>query len=123
MRRALLLLPLFLLLGCPAAGDDDDDSTDDGGSWTLELVNDSAVTIDTLSQRSCASTGDWTEMALQAGGLAPGDSQRFGLPTPSCFSLSIEGGGCFFETTTGSLQLGDQVTVTVRDEDILCVGG
>ena len=118
--RFVFVLAWILLLGCPSTADDDDSTEDD--SWTLEIVNDSAVTIDLVQQRSCPSTGDWTEMALQAGGIGPGDRQRFGLPTPSCFSIAMEGGGCFYETTTGSLELGDQVTITVQDDDITCVG-
>ena len=120
--RCIALRALALLVGCPTAGDDDDTSSDD---WTLEVVNDSGISVDLVQQRSCPSTDedDWSELALPPGGIEPGATQRWLLPTPGCFALGAEGGGCYASSETDPLQLGDQFTWTLLDEDLMCVGG
>jgi len=126
MRNALLLGAAVLLVACsPSRGNgSDDDDDDDGGAWTLEIVNETSNTFEMIQHRPCPSEDDedWNEVPLPAGGIAPGESHRAQLPTPSCYALTGEGEGCFFDGTTGSLQLGDQVTWTVTDEDLTCAG-
>lgn len=118
-----LLLIVTCLVACPTAepANDDDATLDD---WTLEIVNDTVSTFDLLQQRPCPSTdpSDYNELALPAGGLEPGEAWRWLLPTPGCFALSLEGEGCFVETATDPLQLGDQYVWTIIDNDLTCAG-
>lgn len=124
-RYALLLLIAGALVACSptrrGTGDDDDD---DSSNWTLDIVNDSGITIERVLHRPCPSedADDWNEVPLPAGGIPAGDNHRVSLPTPSCYALTGEGGGCFFDGTTGSLQLGDQATWTITEEDLTCAG-
>ena len=123
--RFLLLLPVVLLLACPSssATDDDDDATLD--DWTLQIDNNSGVLFTVLQQRPCPSTdpADFNELALPAGGLEPGGTRRWLLPTPGCYFLVLEGGGCSAETEAGPLQLGDQYTWDLDDDDLTCEVG
>ncbi len=120
------LFALALLTACPptrSSGDDDDDG---GGDWTLEIVNETTfVTIEMVQQRPCPSEDpeDWNEIPLPAGGIADGESHRVLLPTPGCYALSASGNdGCVAEGTTGSLQLGDQTTWAIGEDDVACPG-
>ena len=122
--RPLLLLPLALLFACPSSSaiDDDDATLDD---WTLQIDNNSGATFTVLQQRPCPSTdpADFNELALPAGGLEPSGTHRWLLPTPGCYFLSLEGSGCFAETEAGPLQLGDQYTWDLSDDDLTCEVG
>ncbi len=127
--RAVLF---FLIAAAPLAcgpqrsnGDDDDDD-DDGENWTLEVINNSSATFDRLLQRPCPSEDpdDWNEAPTPAGGIAPGASHGISLPTPGCYALTAEDtvSVCFIEGTTGTLELGEQVTWTIEDSDLTCGG-
>jgi hypothetical protein len=125
MKRLALLL-LLPLLGCPeGTSGDDDDSTAEVTNWTLQVVNSASNTMDYLGRRSCAADAadPYTEMALPPDGLLPGEFERYGLPTPSCFALHFEGEGCFADLETGPIELQEQVTVTLTDDDLICAGG
>ena len=121
--RCIALLTLALLVGCPTAGDDDDDTSAE--DWTLEVVNDSGIAVELVQKRPCPSTDqeDRSELALPPGGLESGSSERWLLPTPSCFALGAEGGGCYASGETDPLELGDQYTWTLVEMDLTCVGG
>jgi hypothetical protein len=107
-------------------GGSDDDDNDDNDSWTLDIVNETGITLEIVMHRPCPSTEveDWNEVPLPAGGIPTGDHHRAGLPTPSCYALSGEGEGgfCFVSGTTGSLELGEQYVWTVGEDDLLCAG-
>ncbi len=122
--RILTLLALALLVGCPTSAQDDDDATAPE-DWTLQIVNDSGVAVDTVEQRPCPSTddADWSELALPPDGIPTGSSWRWLLPTPGCFALAAQGGGCYVGGQTDPLQSGDQYTWTLVENDLLCVGG
>lgn len=125
MRTALLLALLLVpLAGCPSETvDDDDDATLE--DWTLQIDNNTANTFDLLQQRPCPSTDpdDYNELALPAGGLGPGETWRWLLPTPGCFALQLQGEGCFADGETGPLQSQGQYTWDLDDADLTCQGG
>ncbi len=127
-KTALGLLGLLLVLSAcsPSRSSSDDDDDDSNDNWTLDIVNDSGITLAIAFHRPCPSEDpeDWNEIPLPAGGIASGDNHRVSLPTPSCYALSAEDadGACFVQGTTGSLQLGDQTTWTITDVDLTCAG-
>jgi hypothetical protein len=122
-KPVLLLLLLTFTVGCPSAQNDDDD--DDDGNWNVEIVNDTANTMELLHHRPCPSEDpeDWNEIPISPDGVAPGETERTFLPQPGCFDLSAEGEGCFAEGTTGTMQIGDEVTWTITEDDLACSGG
>ena len=90
----------------------------------VEIVNETAHTMDLLQHRPCPSEDpeDWNEIPIGPDGVAPGDTARTFLPQPGCFDLSAEGEGCFGEGTTGTMQIGDVVAWTITEDDLVCVG-
>lgn len=125
MRHLPLLVLVLFALGCPprgggGGGGDDDD----GGDWNVQIANDSSVVIGVLQHRPCPSEDaeDWNDVNLGSAGIASGDNHTMLMPSPGCYALFAEGGGCTAEWQTGAMQIGDQVTWTVQDGDLACAG-
>ncbi len=119
----MIAVVAFVAAPCFTSCEVDDDGSE---NRTLEVINNSSATFDLLQQRPCPSEDpeDWNDAPTPSGGIAPGDSHGISLPTPGCYALSAEDTAvrCFVEGTAATLELGEQITWTLEESDLICAG-